>query len=267
MGGIKLARFWKFAKWVLIVFSLVMTVINIWSAITAKIAINWLSITALGPIFFAIYSESDWVYVNFNRIHSWVINNTVSFNSSFSIYTDKDINYSVINKRIESAMKACDLKFQSGSSRQMTSEFYRGYLKTKNNLKLSLIISNDPDEDNNILRVALDYQISSRIIKESWNDFKSFREFFVNGLATKKYRYDLTIDMTNTGLNPFYRLTLKSVNANNLENVYLKFKEENTEIEITKNKIHASSSEISRMDEIVEQYIPLTKVYWDQHLV
>jgi len=238
-----------------------MTIINIYSAVTAKMAINWLSLTALGPVFFAIYSESDWIYVNANRIHSWWKNNTVSFSSSFSIYTDKDIDYSVINERIESAMKACDLKFKNGSSRQMTSEFYRGYLKTENNLQLSLTISNDPDEDMNIVRVALDYQISSRMIKESWYDFKSFREFFVNGLATKKYRYDLTIDMTNTGLNPFYRLTLKSVNAKNLENVYLKFKEKNMEITITENKIHATSSEASRMDEIVNQYIPLTKVY------
>lgn len=245
----------------LIVLTLVMTTINIYNAVTNKIAVNWMSLTALAPVTIAMYSEFDWLYVNWNKLRSWLKNNTVAFSSSFFVYTDEQISYEELQQRVSDAMKMCNLSFQKGEPREITSDHYKTGLKTSNGLNFSLSISIDPNEEINIIDVQLDYQISSRTVKNSWSDFKKFRDGFTNGLATQKRQYNVVIDMKETGLNPFYRLTLKPVNAKNLDNVSLKFKEDDLKVEITKNGIAASSPDPSLIDKIIKQYIPLTSVY------
>lgn len=251
-------------KWgvlILVAASLIMTIVNIYNSIVHKVAVNWVSLTSLAPVFVALYNESDWIYVKWNKLCSWLKKNTVSFSSSFFVYTDEEINFNKLQSRISEAMNACELKFQKGSKRELDSDYFKTTLKTKNGLRFDLSMSIEPDDMGKVIAVTLEYQISSRNIKSSWLEFKHFRNEFVNGLRTNKQRYNLTIDMTETGLNPFYRLTLKSVDAKNLKDVQLKFKEKGLSVETTQNRIAASSDNPDSMDKIVEQYIPLTSVY------
>lgn len=67
--------------------------------------------------------------------------------------------------------------------------------------------------------------------------------------------------MGTSKLNPFYRITFKSVKAQNLKDVLLKFKEGDLNIEIYPNHIYASSNNQDKISEIVKEIIPLTKVY------
>ncbi|MCG0611505.1 hypothetical protein [Lactiplantibacillus plantarum] len=251
----------KIFIFVLISLTSIMTVINIYNAVANNIVINWMSLTSLAPVIIAMYSEFDWIYVTWNKLRSWAKNNTVAFSSSFFVYTDEQKSYAELQQRVSNAMKTCKFTFQQGVSREITSNYYRTGLKTCNGLNFDLSISIDPCEELNVINVKLDYQISSRTVKNSWSDFKKFRDEFINGLATQKKRYDIVIDMKETGLNPFYRLTLKPIKAKHLDDVCLKFNENGLNVEITKNRIAASAQDPDLIDKIIKQYIPLTSVY------
>ena len=67
-----------------------MTIINIWKAITTKLVVNWFNLTSLAPILIALYYEWDWLFINWNKLKSWLLNKTVSFKASFYLYLDND---------------------------------------------------------------------------------------------------------------------------------------------------------------------------------
>lgn len=251
----------KKINFILIACSLVMTIINIYNAVVNSLSVNWLSLTSLAPIFIALYELSDFLYVSVNKFKAWLINKTVNFKVSFAIYTDES-DYKAINNNFYSAMKESQLGFDNGSNRNIEPDYTEMKLKTKNglNIKTTVSIGND-DTYESVITITFDFQISNRSLEENWKLFKEFKDSFMGKTNTLRQRYDLCINMEESGFNPFYRLTLKSVDAKDIENVNLSFKEKNTNVKIYKNKIFASSKKCSDLDNILKKYIPLTRVY------
>lgn len=60
----------KVFKIILITASLIMTIVNVWKAITAKLVVNWLNLTSLAPILIALYYEWDWLFIKWNQLRS-----------------------------------------------------------------------------------------------------------------------------------------------------------------------------------------------------
>lgn len=60
----------KVFKIILITASLIITIVNVWKAITAKLVVNWLNLTSLAPILIALYYEWDWLFIKWNQLRS-----------------------------------------------------------------------------------------------------------------------------------------------------------------------------------------------------
>ena len=63
----------KIFKIILIIVSLVMTIVNVWKAVTANLVVNWLNLTSLVPILIALYYEWDWLFIKLNQVKSWLL--------------------------------------------------------------------------------------------------------------------------------------------------------------------------------------------------
>lgn len=252
----------KYVKLFLTIISLVITAINIIIGFYKGQVLNLLELTNLVPFFIALYETSDLIYTWCNRFWAWCKCKTVSFQSCFTIFNDEDRDYRKINECISNGIIAAKLKYDNGSIREVTGDSTQITLKTKNNLKIALKINMVEDEQyQNTITISLKFQVSSRTLKDSWEIFKSFKDGFMTKTYTDKQRYDLDIDMKESGFNPFYRLTLKSVDSSDIEKVNLKFREKDTLINIYKNRIAASSPNCGDLDKILKKYIPLTSVY------
>lgn len=262
VGGLKMKKVIKVIKIILIIISLVMSVCNIYKAFCEGLTINLLQLSNLMPLFIALYETSDYIYIYCNRFWAWFRCKTVSFESGFTIFNDEDRDYKKINECISKGMESSKLKFDNGSIREVTSDSTKIILKTNDNLKIALKINIlESDQYKNTITISLKFQVSSRTLNNSWEIFKSFKDGLMTKTYTDKQRYDLDIDMKESGFNPFYRLTLKSVDSNDIEKVNLKFKEKDTQINIYKNRIAASSPNCGDLDKIMKKYIPLTNVY------
>lgn len=264
VGVAEMKKTGKFLKLLFTIVSLVVTAFNIFKAIYKGPVSNFVELTNLMPLFIAFYETSDVVYTWCNRFWAWLKCKTVSFETSFTIYNDEDRDNKKINKCISNGMEAANLKYDNGSIREIKndSDSSRFIFKTNDNLKIALKINLSKSEQyQNIITISLNFQVSSRTLNDSWKIFKTFKDGFMTKTNTDRQRYDLDIDMKESGFNPFYRLTLKSVDSKDIEKVNLKFREKNAQINIYKNRIVASSSECSDLDEILKKYIPLTNVY------
>lgn len=242
--------------------SLVITAFNIGIGFYKGPVLNLLELSNFVPFFIAFYETSEFIYTWCNRIWAWFKCKTVSFQSSFTIFNDEDRDYRKINECISNGIIAAKLKYDNGSIREVTSDSTQIILKTNDNLKIALKINISGSEKyQNIITISLNFQVSSRTLNDSWEIFKSFKDELMTKTYTDKQRYDLDTDMKESGFNPFYRLTLKSVDSNDIEKVNLKFREKDTQINIYKNRIVASSPNCADLDKILKKYIPLTNVY------
>lgn len=221
----------------------------------------------LVPIAIAAYERSSRLYRNYNQVVAWFKNNTISLSTTFHIYCTDDFKTTDLSDSITNAINACHVTFDKGSIQKidveefMQTEYYKFNLKNEQQLKFSLDIAQLNGNDAPELSVTLDYQLSYRQLRSTWTQFKKFKDVFMHNWKTSKDRNDLTINMANSNLNPFYRLTLKSIDAKDLSNVTLAFKEKGADIKITEHQIYISSSNSQTIDNVIEQIVPLTHVY------
>lgn len=251
----------KIFKFCLIAISLVMTIINIWKAITTKLVVNWFNLTSLAPILIALYYEWDWLFINWNKRKSWLLNKTVSFKASFYLYLDNDsVEKNKREKELSNAIN--DAIQQSGfiyqKKKKISIPYTRIILMTQGRLKFTLDISGG-DHGTPIV-ISMDYQISSKNITQCWKNFKTFQQLLAAKFITQKQRYDILLDFSTSKQNPFYRLTLKSLDTKEVATFRLNFVEGEMRVDICNNQLHASSKKLVDIDKILSEYVPLTHV-------
>lgn len=227
-----------------------------------KTYINLLGVTALGPIIMAIYQESDHVYITWNRIKSFFKNQTTRFKMTFYVRNESEDLLNKINRAIESSMEKMDLSFSRGSKREFDGNYVSMMLLSQNQINFTVEISND-SVTNQLGNVAvkIKFQISSRDVSSCWNLAKCFKEKFLEQVENTNSRVDLELNMSSSSVNPFYRLTVKNIENKSINNFELEFSEEKSlTVKIRQYSIYATSTEMSDLDRVVAQYVPLTKI-------
>ncbi|WP_192944283.1 hypothetical protein [Ligilactobacillus agilis] len=258
-------------KCCLIIFSFIATAFNTVTSIVDSIryhnlVINWLSLMSIAPLTFALYQEIDFIYVWCNKIMSFFKNKTVNFKVSFYLQNNSDNFVNVINNNLNKVIKDCHLSFDNGSPQRFSNDMYtKFYFVTNNNLKFSVAISNDnlpsSEIETNNFSIIMDFQISYRDTSDCWELCKKFREKFTSKLVNENERIDLNINLSNSNQNPFYRLTVKYVSANKIDDFRLAFSEkESLKVTLNKHSIYATSVDIQDLDRVVKEYIPLSSV-------
>lgn len=251
-------------NWLFWVFVLIAVVTTIYGAITS---FNFWALSDLIPIVVAAYERSSWLFRTYNQIVAWFKNNTISLTTTFHIYCTQDFKIADLSDSIQKSLNTCHITFDKGSIQEINAEKFEQTnhcqfnLINEHQLKFGLEITRMNYVDETELAVTLSYQLSYKQLKSTWLQFKEFKDIFMQNWKTSKNRNDLTINMANSDLSPFYRLTLKSINAKDLSNVNLSFKEKNASIKITEHQIYISSSSSQTIDDVIAQIIPMTHVY------
>lgn len=251
----------KIFKIILIIVSLVMTIVNVWKAVTANLVVNWLNLTSLAPILIALYYEWDWLFIKLNQVKSWLLNKTVRFNVSFHLNLDEDdLRVSDIEQKLsealEYAMQQNDLQYHK--QKRISLPYTKDILVTKDRLTFPLKIIGGDNETPIV--ISMDYQVSSKNINQCWQIFQNFEDKFTSKFVATKQRYDILLDFSASKQNPFYRLTLKALDKKTVNNFKLNFTEGRMRVDISNNQLHASSDKLSDLDEILREYVPLTHV-------
>lgn len=248
--------------WGLILLSFAFTVINIMTSILGKTYINLLGITSLGPILIAIYQESDYVYISWNRLRSFFKNQTTKFEMTFYIRNESENTLKKINSSLKSTINYLELSFSNGSKRQFNGSYVNMNLLTNKQLGFTVEISNDSLSNQlGTVAIKIKFQVSSRDVFACWSLAKSFREKILEKIENNYSRIDVNIDMSSSSVNPFYRLTIKNIDNKKINNFELEFSESShLKVKIKQYSIYATSTEISDLDRVINQYVPLTKI-------
>lgn len=251
----------KVFKIILITASLIITIVNVWKAITAKLVVNWLNLTSLAPILIALYYEWDWLFIKWNQLRSWFLNKTVRFNASFHLNLDED-NWDIndIEKKLSEALKYAmkQNKLQYRKQEKISIPYTKVILITEDRLMFPLkIIGGD---NGTPIVVSMNYQVSSKNINQCWQIFQSFEDKFTSKFIAEKQRYDILLDFSASQQNPFYRLTLKALDKKKVNSFNLNFVEGSMRVDISNNQLHASSKTLVDLNKILQEYVPLTHV-------
>lgn len=255
---------WKRIKIILIFISIIVTIWNFYSSLKNKVVINFVSfLSSLTPLILALYAESDTVYTGWNKFKAFFSNKTVSFESSFNMKMENDEDLLSINelrKKLDRFIKENEYKnLQNGI--QITDSMISIGLKTVDGLKFKLCLYIESTEIDDCIRLDFSCQQAYRDIKNSWNEFNKIKDYLSSDIKFTPGEFRLSIDMASSKINPFYKVTLRISKPFKIKRVALKIVNEDMTLSISKNKIYVASLKKEKIDDVIKNYIPLTKVY------
>lgn len=253
----------KYAKIFLIVISAVWTIINLYKAITSPNVVNLTSFLGIIPIFSALYSEIDWIYISCNKIKAYFFLKTVKFTPKSSRYIDDGISITKLEKSIRKLLKDYSYKINEAFIKITDEDLYIPVISVEG-LNVKLTINIHQESSGWRLTLKSEYQIAYRDVSKCWNAFLKIRdELFSESAKTSnsKDRYDVTINTDNSKkYNPFYRLTIKNVGKPKVQSFNLKFTDENLSITTNMHKIYGSSKYRQDIEKMIKDYVPLSKI-------
>lgn len=252
----------KYTKLLLIVISLIWTIINIYKAISSPNVVNLTSFLGIIPIVAGLYSEIDWIYINWNKLRAYLFLKTVSFTPKSSRFIDNYIGISQLENLARSSLSTNNYTVEESSVRKTEDNLCMRIVKDGLRSDLTLSFSKEPDEWR--LTLKIDYQLAYRDVNKFWKSFISVRNELFSQLAktaNSKERYDVTIQTTKEkNYNPFYRLTIKHVGKSEIENFNLKFTDDNLTVTTNMNKIYGTSSNYQDIERLIKEYVPLSRL-------
>ena len=254
----KIVKIGKFIFAILIIISSIITAFQfIASKDWTKGLQTFASITTAATFF---YEEFDEIYALTNRLKGWILNKTVNFSISFYTYNE-EIDIPDIQKAFDNAIKKGGFVITEGRNRKIEDiGILDTIITTPKNLNIFCKISRD-DVDS-AYKIKLKFQISSREIAHSWDLGKEFRDNFLANLNIgERKRCDIEIDMSDAKINPFYKLTVRTINAQDVVDFRLSADvSDSLEIELHQYKLYATSSKISDLEKLIKEYVPLATV-------
>ncbi|MCT0948672.1 hypothetical protein EFL45_04355 [Weissella confusa] len=253
--------FSKLVKIVLIGASIIYTVMSVYSAfIRHQTTVDFAKLAGLIPMFYALYAETDWLFIIVNKAKNFLLNNTISFTPKFHLFIDIDNVPDILNeindKIIENGMKIKKHTKPRITSTTLTAE-YTVNRALNFTVHGSITTVSDTEVD---VSVWADFQVSSRSTKHAWKLFISIYEAVATIVRQNKKRFDVTINMEQSDLSPFYKLTVKPIDAANVKNFRIDFHDDSMRVLISPHEIYASSPESQDIEKILSHYIPLTSV-------
>lgn len=252
----------KITKIILLGISLVWTIFNFFKAVTSPDVVNITNFVGVIPIIAGLYSEIDWIYINFNKLKAYFLLKTVNFTVKSSRYIMGNTKILEVEKVIRKILKDSSYKIDEASFRKTHEDLYF-YITSQNNIHSKLTINLHPESQGNRLTIKTNYQVAYKDVTKQWKHFIELRNGLFSSFSIKyntKERYDITIETdTMRKYNPFYRLTVRHVGKTSIKDFNLKFKDEALSVTTNMNKIYATSDKCDDIEKVLNDYVPLSR--------
>ena len=240
--------------------TLVATIYNICHAIIKQTVPNYLELCSLAPASIALYNESAYIYYLVNKAKAFIKNSTVAFEPCVRLELSDEIQLLDVEKSLRALMGKENLSLKERDILKKQSSISIKTV-TPNNLQFTVNASLVNKPTNQQLILKFEYQISARTVKSAWSDFKRYKGFITGKHTFDSCLYTLTIDLNSSNLNPFYKITIKTIQPVKIKKVQIDITNDEMTLSIQKNKIYATSTDLETLEDIVKNYIPLTNVY------
>lgn len=254
----------KIGRTIKFIFAILIIISSIITTTQFIIAKNWTkglqtfaSITTAATF---CYQEFDEVYALVNRCKGWILNKTVKFSVGFYTFNE-NISLSEIQEALNSSLKKMNFSICEGRDREIDElGQLNTALTTSHNLNIDFKVSRNNMDG--IYNFNLVFQISSREIENSWKIANDFRNNLFNRIDVgDRSRNDIEIDMSKAKINPFYKLTIKTIKAKDVTDFELSADvSEDLQIKLHQYKLYATSSKVSDLEKLIKEYVPLAMV-------
>lgn len=253
----------KFLKVLLIFISVIWTFWSIANAFLNSGVMNLLSLSSLIPVFAALYSEVDWIYIQVNKIRSYFSAKTVSFTPKFQYAVENTVLADHVKNYLDESLKMLRQRINTKRQQKYSEELIQYNVITETGLSYELDLSVQNQEELTVLILKVHYQVSYRDVNKTWKEFCQLQESLFNNFARSsksKPRYDVTIKTNTKNFNPFYRLTVRRLGKAEVQNFTLKFTDGPLTVTTSQHKIYASSGQRQDIDKLIKNYVPLSKI-------
>lgn len=119
----------KYTKIILIVISLIWTSINFYSVVTSPNVVNLTCFLGIVPIISSLYSEIDWIYINWNKLRAYLFLKTVSFAPKSSRYVEDNIKFSDLESLVRTSLTANNYMIEEAYVKRTEEDLYMRILK------------------------------------------------------------------------------------------------------------------------------------------
>ncbi|GAD41510.1 hypothetical protein Javan59_0058 [Streptococcus phage Javan59] len=253
----------KITKIVLIIISLIWTLVNLYQAIHSPTVVNLTSFMGIVPIIAALYSEIDWLYINWNKFRAYLFLKTVSFTPKSSKFLKQNITLNQLEKQIRTELKMKNYSINEATFRKTHEDIYMDIESTRG-IKNKLSVSLHPENNGQRLIFKADYQLAYRDVKKQWDSFLLLRDNLFSNYSreeSSKERFDITIKTDkHRKYNPFYRLTVRHIGKKEIKKFDLQFKDNALLVKTTINKIYGTSNNHQDIEKLIKEYIPLSRL-------
>ncbi|MEY8462467.1 hypothetical protein [Streptococcus merionis] len=247
----------------LIFTSIVWTVYNLVNAITSTQSVNLVNFLGIVPVVTSLYTEIDWLYIQWNKLRAYFFLKTVNFTAKSYKYTLEDKSISELESCIRELLSIHKYNVQEAFIKKTHEELFFP-IESNSGVSNSLVISTKEASEGKIITIKCEYQIAYRDVALFWKSFLRIRNDFFAKFAqaeNSKERYDVTIKTDkNKKYSPFYRLTVKHVGKVKVEKFDLKFSDGDLKVITNLNKIYGTSNNYQDIEKLIKEYIPLSKL-------
>lgn len=194
-----------------------------------------------------IYNNIYLVFLYINRIKLFVINPTVNWQLNLNIDLKEKIDFNQINKDFYDLLISENLDVKR-------------LLLNDCDFKFTLNSANiDVSYDSECKKISMKYvsRISYRASKNEFDKIvdQIFDLYIENTSPIKKKLYSLTVNFEH--LNPFYKLNIKHLEENNVEDFILEANIQGLDVNVSKNRIKILSRDKDLIRKASKSYIAL----------
>ncbi|OLS09582.1 hypothetical protein AUQ39_05850 [Lacticaseibacillus casei] len=253
----------KIFKVLLILVSIIWTIWSVANAFLNSGVMNLLPLASLIPVFAALYSEVDWIYIQVNKVRSYFSAKTVSFTPKFQYAVGDEISVVQVKKNLDETLISLGQKVNTKRQQKYSEGLIHYDIVTESGLSYDLDLTVLDQEELTLLILKVHYQVSYRDVNKTWKEFCGLQEALFDNFARSsesKPRYDVTIQTNIKNFNPFYRLTIRRLGKAEVQNFLLRFTDNQLTVTTSQHKIYASSDMRSDIDKVVKDYVPLSKI-------
>lgn len=253
----------KFFKVLLILVSVIWTSWSVANAFLNSGVMNLLPLASLIPVFAALYSEVDWIYIQANKVRSYFSAKTVSFTPKFQYAVESAVSIDQVKNDLDDSLKMLRQRVNTKRQQRHSEELIQYDVITETGLSYDLDLTVQNQEELTVLVLKVYYQVSYRDVNKTWKEFCQLQESLFNNFARSsksKPRYDVTIKTNTKNFNPFYRLTVRRLGKAEVQNFALKFTDGQLTVTTSEHKIYGSSGQRQDIDKLVKNYVPLSKI-------
>ena len=142
---------------------------NFIAAVTSPTVVNLTSFIAIIPIITGLYSEIDWLYINWNKIRAYLFLKTVSFTLKSSRYISQEETIESLECHTRNCLKKNKYSIKEAFVQRTHEDLYFDVINNGFCSKLRVNIHNDSTGTR--LTIKMEYQSAYRDVSQFWKEF------------------------------------------------------------------------------------------------